>query len=230
MMHTGPSLCQAIDAFVARRAMSLSRFGREALNDPAFVKRLMQGRDPRLGTVDRVLAYMGEAPLGPAFRREVRAFLEVTGIKVSEFGRGVTGNPSFGAWLLDGGSPRLATVTGARAWMAAQASPAERERMRASLGAACGAPAPTRPAPSGVQGKGDMQDMYMNTERAAALLGLSPRTLERYRWKGGGPVFHRFGNRVRYLVRDLEAWAAARRRASTSDTDGRGTDPSATVR
>lgn len=225
MMHTGPSLYQAIDTFVARRAMSHSRFGREALNDPSFVRRLAQGRDPRLGTVDRVLAYMDEAPLGPAFRREVRAFLKVTGIKVSEFGRGVTGNPSFGAWLLGGGSPRLATLAGARVWMAAQASPAERERIRA----ACGAPAPTRPAASDGQGKDDMQDVYMNTERAAALLGLSPRTLERYRWKGGGPVFHRFGNRVRYLVRDLEAWAAARRRASTSDTDGRGADTSGRV-
>ena len=32
-----------------------------------------------------------------------------------------------------------------------------------------------------------------------------------------GPVFHRFGGRVRYLREDLQAWAVSRRRASTAD-------------
>ena len=58
---------------------------------------------------------------------------------------------------------------------------------------------------------------YLCTRQAAEWLGLSPRTLERYRVTGKGPVFHRFGARVRYLLADLEAWASARRRASTSD-------------
>ena len=35
--------------------------------------------------------------------------------------------------------------------------------------------------------------------------------------RGEGPHFHRFGSRVRYLLADLEAWASARRRVSTSD-------------
>ena len=58
---------------------------------------------------------------------------------------------------------------------------------------------------------------YLSTREAAAWLGLSPRTLDRYRVSGEGPAFHRFGSRVRYLVTDLETWAAARRRVSTSD-------------
>ena len=58
---------------------------------------------------------------------------------------------------------------------------------------------------------------YLSTRQAAEWLGLSPRTLDRYRVTGEGPVFHRFGSRVRYLLADLEAWAKSRRRTSTSD-------------
>ena len=49
------------------------------------------------------------------------------------------------------------------------------------------------------------------------LLGLAPKTLARYRCTGPGPVFCRFGNRVRYRREDLEAWAETRRGASTVD-------------
>ena len=58
---------------------------------------------------------------------------------------------------------------------------------------------------------------YLSTREAADYLGLSARTLDRYRVSGEGPVFHRFGGRVRYLREDLDAWAKARRRASTAD-------------
>ena len=58
---------------------------------------------------------------------------------------------------------------------------------------------------------------YLSTRRAAEYLGLSARTLDRYRVSGDGPVFHRFGGRVRYTRADLDAWAKARRRTSTSD-------------
>ena len=63
---------------------------------------------------------------------------------------------------------------------------------------------------------------YLTTRQAADHLGLSPRTLDRYRVSGGGPVFHRFGGRVRYLRADLDAWAATRRRRSTSDDGSAG--------
>ena len=58
---------------------------------------------------------------------------------------------------------------------------------------------------------------YLNTHQAGEYLGLSPRTLDRYRVKGSGPIYHRFGGRVRYLAADLDAWAENRRRTSTSD-------------
>ena len=58
---------------------------------------------------------------------------------------------------------------------------------------------------------------YLRTREAAEYLGLSSRTLDRYRISGRGPVFHRFGGRVRYTRADLDVWAASRRRASTSD-------------
>ena len=68
---------------------------------------------------------------------------------------------------------------------------------------------------------------YLSTRQAAAWLGLSTRTLDRYRVSGDGPMFHRFGGRVRYLCADLDAWAVTRRRASTSDE---GTAIAGTVR
>ena len=65
---------------------------------------------------------------------------------------------------------------------------------------------------------------YLNTREAAAHLGLSTRTLDRYRVSGDGPVFLKFGGRVRYLGEDLDGWARSRRRRSTSD-DGSGPRP-----
>ena len=58
---------------------------------------------------------------------------------------------------------------------------------------------------------------YLDTREAAQYLGLSNRTLDRYRVTGEGPVFHKFGTRIRYAQADLEEWAAARRMRSTSD-------------
>ena len=71
---------------------------------------------------------------------------------------------------------------------------------------------------------------YLSTVEAAAWLGLSPRTLDAYRVRGGGPAFHRFGRIVRYRLADLERWAAERRTSSTSDDAGRGPEGSAWAR
>jgi len=51
---------------------------------------------------------------------------------------------------------------------------------------------------------------YLTSEEAAALLRLSPRTLEKHRVIGGGPRFRKFCGRVFYAIQDLEAWAEAR--------------------
>jgi hypothetical protein len=57
---------------------------------------------------------------------------------------------------------------------------------------------------------------FVPTAQAAGYLGLSPRTLEKLRIRGGGPTYVKFGRRVVYAVEDLDRWAADRRRASTS--------------
>src|SRR5574337_1830780 len=58
---------------------------------------------------------------------------------------------------------------------------------------------------------------YVRTHEAARLLGLSPRTLEKYRCHGSGPTFRKLGGRVVYAIDDLEAWADQAACRSTSD-------------
>lgn len=50
---------------------------------------------------------------------------------------------------------------------------------------------------------------YLREGDAAAFLGLSPKTLSRWRWAGGrGPSYGKFGSAVRYSIADLERFAA----------------------
>ncbi|WEX08504.1 helix-turn-helix domain-containing protein [Chelativorans sp. AA-79] len=76
---------------------------------------------------------------------------------------------------------------------------------------------------------------FMRTPEAARLLGLSPRTLEKYRCEGMGPIYHKLGGRVVYTVTDLVAWIDACARRSTCEPllpslsaprDGKGPDGS----
>ena len=204
--------------------MSEGAFGAAVYRDRGFVASLRGGRSPRLRTVDRALAVMGEPPAGPALRREVDAFLAVTGVKRSVLGREATGNPSFLAQLLRGVSPKLATVEAVRAAMKAHASPAEWREISARAGAMpailTGARMPSIEFPAhsetdgpGVQRQAGPRDgqEYIDTREAAARLGLAPSTLARYRITGAGPWYYRFGGCVRYSETDLEAWAAGRR-------------------
>ena len=79
------------------------------------------------------------------------------------------------------------------------------------------------------------EPMFLTTVEAARYLKLSHRTLKRYRVTGEGPVFNRFGGRVRYRREHLDAWAAERERVSTVDpgsggSDGRGERPGPALR
>ena len=58
---------------------------------------------------------------------------------------------------------------------------------------------------------------FVRTPEAARLLGLSPRTLEKHRCDGTGPVYHKLGGRVVYTIADLEAWIDACARQSTAE-------------
>jgi predicted DNA-binding transcriptional regulator AlpA len=57
----------------------------------------------------------------------------------------------------------------------------------------------------------------LDTRAAADFLGVSARTLENFRVRGGGPRFVKIGGAVRYRVESLEAFLRQRERASTSD-------------
>ena len=61
---------------------------------------------------------------------------------------------------------------------------------------------------------------FLNTAQAAFYVGLSPRTLEKMRPKGVGPLYRKHGRHVRYHIDDLDAWSKHRSRPSTVDTAG----------
>ncbi len=209
------ALIDAIEAHIAREKLTRTGFGRDAVDDGSFLGRLDRGSDVRLETADKVLAFLGKEPMGPRFLREIEAWLRVTRTKPHLFGRQALGDPTFVLRLERGRSPTLATVDRVRAFMAVNARTAEQAAVRVALEE--GGPS----VPTDAEGEeetameGDI--CYMKTKEAAALLGLSPRTLETYRWRGGGPAFSRFGSSVRYLRSHVVAWAAARRMRSTSD-------------
>lgn len=54
---------------------------------------------------------------------------------------------------------------------------------------------------------------------AARLLGLSERTLERYRHEQRGPRWRQLGRRVVYTEKDLEAWLTRCRRPVAAGAD-----------
>ena len=66
----------------------------------------------------------------------------------------------------------------------------------------------------------EVKSTFVCEKNVAAILGLSPRTLQKMRVEGGGPEYCKFGHAVRYDLAEIEAWADARRRRSTSDNGG----------
>jgi hypothetical protein len=61
-------------------------------------------------------------------------------------------------------------------------------------------------------------DIPWDTRDAAAYLGMGKWTLEAWRVRGKGPMFHKYGRAVRYYKSDLDAYRAKSARRSTSDT------------
>lgn len=58
---------------------------------------------------------------------------------------------------------------------------------------------------------------FLTTVEAGHFLRLSPRTLEKLRVLGGGPLYRKFGARVVYALEDLQDWADGRAFGMTSD-------------
>ena len=60
-------------------------------------------------------------------------------------------------------------------------------------------------------------DPLLNEHEAAVLLGVSVRTLQNWRLRGGGPPYQKLGSAVRYSTFKLRAWIECRSRLNTSD-------------
>ncbi|MBL8146432.1 MAG: helix-turn-helix domain-containing protein [Anaerolineae bacterium] len=65
----------------------------------------------------------------------------------------------------------------------------------------------------------------LTTAQAATYLALSPKTLERFRLDGTGPVYLKAGPgkraRVRYRLADLDAWLATQQFTATAQYNRR---------
>jgi predicted site-specific integrase-resolvase len=62
-----------------------------------------------------------------------------------------------------------------------------------------------------------MQTLVIEEEAAAGLLHISPRTLQRWRVQGRGPVYVKVGKRVFYTEADLATYVNDCRRHSTGE-------------
>lgn len=60
------------------------------------------------------------------------------------------------------------------------------------------------------------QTRHLRQAELARRWGISPRTLERWRWTGDGPAFLKIGWRVAYRLEDVEAFEAEQRRTPAS--------------
>lgn len=228
------NLLSLVIAFLDHAPLSEKQFGGQAVDDSGFVARLRKGVVPRMDTADRVLRFMDEPTIGPAFRAEIAAFLVVTGTKGSTLGQLALGNPNFVHMLNAGTSPRLATVQQVRTWMRKTASHGERSAIAQAI-ADTGVPDPVlNPDPAAVNalaegrpraaGAGDglagessraiEETILLTPSEAAAFLNLKRLTLDRYRCVGDGPTYCKLGTHVRYFRADLLAWAWARRKGN----------------
>lgn len=63
-----------------------------------------------------------------------------------------------------------------------------------------------------------MTKIHITQNELARRWAISPRTLERWRWIGGGPRFIKVGGRVLYSLAEIEAYELRQTRSSTADS------------
>ena len=226
-----------VASYLARTGMPEEDFGKLALGRPDFVERLGVQRSMTLNTADRLLRFMGEAPIGPAFRREVEAFLDVTGLRPARFGIDTAGVPDFVDIIRTRGTVRLRRVDLVRAHMRRIADSSQRTVIAGMLqdggqssSVVAARPVPQRGSESGEASGASAADTdtggpprdrrreFLDTGEAAALLGISGWTLSKYRRGGAGPAYHRYGRKIVYAYTDLLSWALAKRQ-TTGESD-----------
>lgn len=61
---------------------------------------------------------------------------------------------------------------------------------------------------------------YLSEKQAADYLGLSDKTLQRYRGNGQGPQYVKCGGRVIYDLHDCDGWMESQKVRSTSAYQG----------
>ena len=73
----------------------------------------------------------------------------------------------------------------------------------------------------GVMSLPELIELLSEKQAAEYIGGLTPKALQAWRCRGGGPPFFKIGRLIRYERTDLDGWLSTRRRESTADT-GRG--------
>ena len=59
--------------------------------------------------------------------------------------------------------------------------------------------------------------LFLNQTELSRRWKISPRTLERWRWLGTGPRYHKIGGRVVYRISDIEEFENSRSFTPTMD-------------
>ena len=210
MHDTAQDLRNTVRRFLKRTGISPSKLGRTAVNNPSFVGRFLNGSSPRLKTADRVLKAMSLEPIGPRFRREMKAYLTITGANRSAPGREVLKDTSFVRRVFKGRSPQLKTVDRVRDWMRQSTNVEEWRLIEVAADSSGG--------DDGGTSWPDVDEApYMNPCEVASVLNVTERTLGRWRDEGRGPEFYQDGRFVRYARAKVDLWMGSIERSSRSD-------------
>lgn len=62
-----------------------------------------------------------------------------------------------------------------------------------------------------------MLEQLYNEKETAKLLSMSVKTLQRYRYTGGGPIYVKLGKSVRYKESDIAKYVSERTRYITTE-------------